>query len=166
MISGLADGSNYIRSFAYPLIIAFIISGCSIEKKCNRLHDRNVRSAKYCRLVRTDTLTVRDTVYLGTVRKDSTFVMSREVDTFYLNHDRLHVRVIREFDTLRITGQCDSVFIIKEIHVPYEYVEVKEIAAFWRSAGRWGRRLIWLAVIVAAGALVYKHRGKIPLPWK
>lgn len=144
------------------LMLAIAFGGCSIEKKCHRLEGRIVKNAKYCTLTLTDTLTVKDTVYIGTVRKDSTFVLDKSVDTFYINNERLHVQIVKEYDTLRVNARCDSIYVYKEIKVPYESVEVKEAAVMLRSFGRFCKRWFWVVIVAAVCFVLYKFKSKIP----
>ena len=146
------------------LVIVLLTSGCSVQQKCARIERKIINGAKQClSLNRNDTITVHDTLMLGTVRHDSTFVMRQEIDTFYINKDRLHVQIFKEHDTLRVIGQCDSIFIVKEIKVPYEQVYVKELNAWIWKATRFGKRFLWLILIGIAIYLLYRFRKYLPV---
>lgn len=146
------------------LVCVLLTSGCSVQRKCARIERKLVGAAKECMtLNRTDTITVRDTVMIGTVRHDSTFIMEKAIDTFYINKDRLHVQIYKQHDTLRVVGQCDSIFVVKEIKVPYEQVYVKELNAWIWKATRFAKRFFWLLMVALALYLIYRFRKYLPL---
>lgn len=157
---------KYFASAILFLALGFIatrsLSSCSINKKCHRLERRIVKNAKYCQMVLQDTITVKDTVYIGTVRKDSTFVMSNSIDTFYLNKDRLHVQIITRDSLIYVEGQCDSIIKYVEKTVYRDKVEASEVKVFWRWLTRFGRRWFWILIIIAVSVIVWKYGKKIP----
>lgn len=147
----------------YLLYISLLfLASCSIEKKCHRLEKRIVKNARFCQMIMKDTITVKDTVYIGTVRKDSTFVMSNTIDTFYLNKDRLHVQIYKEVDTIRVFAQCDGDTIYIKKIVEVDKVQVSEMKVWLRSFGRFFRRWFWILIVIAIGVVIFKYGKKIP----
>jgi hypothetical protein len=153
--------------FWYLLTAAFIaaaLCGCSVQKKCDRIERKIVAGAKHClNLNRTDTITVKDTFFVGTIRKDSTFVMNKTIDTFYLNKERLHVQIYKQHDTLMVHGQCDSIYVVKEIRVPYEQIYVKELNVWIWKITRFLKFWWWAIVLALALYLIYRFRRLLPV---
>lgn len=104
------------------LLIALFALACSPEKKLARL------VAKHPELVKTDTLTIRDTVYFDRVEQHVTdvFIVG---DTVRIDTGRLHVRVVRlPGDSVFVSGVCDTDTVFTEIKVPCDTISpTKEV---------------------------------------
>ena len=65
-----------------------------------------------------DTVVVHDTIMIPQVSVD-TVIVSKPIDTILIQQDRLRVEIIRYYDTLKVTAECqaDTVYTQKEIVV-------------------------------------------------
>ncbi len=120
-----------MKSIPALLLLVCLFVCCSPAKRLERLVSRHPD------LVSSDTIYASDTTILTAVRADTSFVFtSSPNDTFYLDRDRLSVRVIRSTDTLLINAECKADTIIKEIPVQVNSVQpVKQFSLFQKIAG-------------------------------
>lgn len=90
------------------ICLAIAVSSCScdwhlgqVKKKCGS-HSL------------TDTLHIRDTLFVKESRVDTIF--KRSIDTVHLNNDRLHVKYFYNYhdSTIYIQGKCDSLVVYKD----------------------------------------------------
>lgn len=106
----------------------FLITSCSPQKRIQRILRHHPE------LLVKDTLIVRDTVIVPTIKADTSFILSNSVDTFYLEKERLKIKIIKDHDTLKVEGACigDTIYIEKKVF--YNKVVVKE--TFWFKYGQ------------------------------
>ena len=93
------------------IILLLLLQSCSPAQRLGRLVKKNPD------LVGIDTIYKSDTTIIEAVRSDSTFIFSKSVDTFYMDKERLHVKVVRHNDTIQVFGECATDTIIKEVMV-------------------------------------------------
>lgn len=126
----------------YLLIIPFLflLISCTPEKRIQRILRHHPE------LLISDTLTIRDTVIVPTIKADTSFILSNSIDTFYLEKERLKIKIIKDHDTLKVEGACvgDTVYIEKK--VPYDKVVIKP-QSFADKYGEFFMILIVLGVI-------------------
>jgi len=72
-----------------------------------------------------DTVTVVDTIVTPPVALTDTVVL-HQTDTITIQKDRLKVKIMRSFDTIRVDAVCDTDTIISVMEVPVERVVYKE----------------------------------------
>lgn len=125
---------RYLLILLIPVLLA-----CNPERRLHRI------AQKYD-LVKVDTLNIIDTVRIEAVRADTTFFWSQLTDTLILTKDRLKVTVIKNGDTVRVSGECDSIFVYKEIKVPYEKIVIK--TSFWDKYGDILMIMLFLLVFI------------------
>lgn len=129
-----------------------MLLGCSPEKRMQRLVKNNPE------LVKTDTINVIDTVEIVTNRVHTDTVTSLHTflsDTVVIEKENLTVRTYVHNDSVYIEGECDTIRVetIREIAVPVDRVEVKEVQSKW----------IWPLVFICvflAFTLIYSLRRK------
>jgi hypothetical protein len=123
-----------------PVLLISILIACSPQKRLNRLIDHHPE------LNTVDTLIIRDTVLIPTVRLDTGINIANLLDTVYITEDRLKIKTILVNDTLYIEGECEGDTIIKE-HIVYvdkvKYVEQDYVAKYWK----WGVGLFLFLII-------------------
>ncbi len=93
------------------IIVLLLLQSCSPAQRLGRLVKKNPE------LVGIDTIYKSDTTIIEAVRADSTFIFSKSIDTFYMDKERLHVKVVRYNDTIHVFGECATDTIIKEVMV-------------------------------------------------
>ena len=127
------------------LFLLFAFSSCSAN-----YHLRKA-IAKDPSILTAQSVTLVDTVIIPSVRFDSVYVTSPS-DTITIEKERLRIKIIRQSDTLIVSGQCqtDTVIRIKEVKVPQIIYKEKENKVVSLIA--------WLALVVA---LVYFLRRVI-----
>lgn len=102
-------------NFLLIIISLVLLSSCTPQKRLARLIKNNPE------LVRTDTITIIDTITTRTVTTDTIIRWSQlnRTDTITLLKERLTVRLIKHSDTLELQGEClgDTIYIEKKIPV-------------------------------------------------
>lgn len=121
------------------ILFTILVVACSPEKRIHRIALKHG-------LLHTDTISIIDTVKIEAVRADTTFFWSQLTDTLILTKDRLKVTVIKNGDTVRVSGECDSIFVYKEIKVPYEKIVIK--TSFWDKYGDILMVILFLLVLI------------------
>ncbi len=109
----------YIRTAIWCIIL--ILASCTPQKRLNRL------VKKHPELIKVDTLSVHDTIHIeaikaDTVFKDTTFLRLLR-DTITVVNDRLTIKQYYHRDSIFIEGQCKGDTLIREIRVPYKYIQ-------------------------------------------
>jgi len=93
------------------VLLILVITSCTPAQRLGRLVKNHPE------LVSTDTVFKQDTTIIEAVKQDSTFIFTGRTDTFYMEKDRLKIKVIRSHDTLTVQGECKTDTIIKQIPV-------------------------------------------------
>ena len=121
------------------LLLLFALSSCSAN-----YHLRKA-IAKDPSILTAQSVTLVDTVIVPSIHFDSVYVTSPS-DTITIEKERLRIKIIRQSDTLIVSGECqtDTVIRIKEVKIPQIIYKEKENKVVSLIA--------WLALVVA---LVY-----------
>ena len=103
------------------IIIILLLSSCTPQKRLNML------VKKHPELIKVDTLSVHDTIHTETIKadtvfKDTTFLRLLR-DTITVVNDRLRINTYHYRDSIFIEGECIGDTIIREIRVPYKYIQ-------------------------------------------
>ena len=142
----------------YIFFIALLFA-CSPQKRLNRL------VKKHPELVKTDTITVKDTirdtinVTTELVKLDTIFSLNEIHDTITITKDNLTIRYYHDtiHDSIYISGQCDTIFVkvpyekIVEYKVPCDKVIVKKGIDWW----------YWILLIIPILGFLYVLRELI-----
>jgi len=103
------------------IIIILLLSSCSPQKRLNRL------VKKHPELIKVDTLSVHDTIHTETIKADTVFKDTTYFtllrDTITVVNDRLTIRQYHYRDSIFIEGECKGDTLVREIRVPYKYVQ-------------------------------------------
>ena len=106
------------------LLLAFLLLACSPQRRFTRLIE------KHPDLIQTDTITRLDTVniFVPKISHDTSFLESHLYDTITIVKDRLKIKMWRDYDTIRVQGECDSITVteIREVKIPVHYYEKKK----------------------------------------
>lgn len=132
-----------------PLILLFIcIIGLLLFSSCSANWHIKRAIKKDPSILIKDTVTVLDTLVSETIITD-TLIVSKPSDTITIEKDRLRIKILRSFDTLRVEGMCigDTVYFEKKI--PVEKIVYKPKAWYERY---------WWALLVLIGIAVYYKR--------
>jgi len=104
----------------YILILtSFILSSCSAQWHLKKAVKKDPS------VLQKDTVTVVDTIVTPPVALTDTVVL-HQTDTITIQKDRLKVKIMRSFDTIRVDAVCDTDTIISVMEVPVERVVYKE----------------------------------------
>lgn len=97
--------------FIKIVIISLILTSCSAEWHLKQAIKKGIE-------VKKDTIRVTDTLVIDSVRVDTT-VISKEIDTIFIQKDQWYVKIERVRDTLKISGGCkgDTIYIDKKIPI-------------------------------------------------
>jgi len=88
------------------LIIGFMLSGCG-TRRCTRFYDKHPECYK------ADTTVTYDTIITEKINFDTTFLPTGEIDTFYIEKDKVKTMIIRQRDTLLVTQTIEPDTIIQ-----------------------------------------------------
>jgi len=62
--------------------------------------------------------TIRDTFLIAEHKTDTTFILSKSIDTFNIVNDRVDIRIIKTIDTLMVYVTVPADTIIRTITIP------------------------------------------------
>lgn len=85
----------------YLAVFVLLLAACSPERRLTRLLDRNPH------LLRSDTLTLVDTITVPQVRVD-TVALLKPSDTLVLERERLKVQIVRRVDSVLVEAACEA----------------------------------------------------------
>jgi hypothetical protein len=86
-------------------------------------------------ILQKDTVTVVDTIVTPPVELTDTVVL-QEQDTLVIEREKLKVKIIRAFDTIRVDATCESDTIVSIVEVPYEKVIYTEKESWWDTLAK------------------------------
>jgi hypothetical protein len=108
------------------LLAALLFTACSPQKRLARLLKHHPE------LISHDTIHLKDTFISKSVKLDSFFLYDslKTFDTITLNNGKLTVRIIKIYDTLKVSGECKSDTIIINKTIPVDRIKY-ETPNFW-----------------------------------
>lgn len=123
-----AQKNMKFRSGIVILTLAFLMIGCSPQRRLNRIIHKNPGL-----LTQTDTILYRDTVHVSipSVRADTTISILQAQDTFYFQKEFVHVKTYIKGDSIYIEAKTDPIekVIYREKRIPItKFVVQKEKA--------------------------------------
>jgi hypothetical protein len=101
------------------LLLVSVLTSCSAHYHLRRAVKKDPS------ILKKDTITVVDTIVTPPVALTDTVVL-RHMDTIMIQKDRLKLKIIRSFDTIRVDAICESDTIISIVEVPVDKVIYKE----------------------------------------
>ncbi len=130
-----------IRAIIAVLLFA-CCSACSSSWHL-RQAEKHIRRAQIAGAkVSVDTLYVKDTVFVNSIRVDSIFT-AKAGDTVVIRKDKLTVKYVRlAGDSVYVYGECEADTVIRELKIPCKQIEAKGLD--WK----------WLIVAFVLGAIV------------
>lgn len=118
-----------MRKIIITALIGFVLVSCSPQKRFTRL------IKKHPELIQTDTFIRIDTVkvIVPRIEHDTAFIESLLYDTVRIEKERLKIKVWKQYDTIHVQGECDTLTITEyiETKVPVKYYEKKSNKCFW-----------------------------------
>jgi hypothetical protein len=130
-----------LSAVLYVLAFVFVLVSCD----CNYHYSR---AAKKCAgRVIGDTITVRDTVRVPTVRHDTAFYYNQS-DTVIIKQGRLTMKYLYFRDTVKLQGECQdtTIYVVNKVACSHTVPEFNWSAFVYNN--RW-----WLLFIVSALAI-------------
>lgn len=124
---------------ALLIVLILMLTSCSIKKRLANF------VARHPEVVKSDTVFVSDTTIIDSIYADTSFITTVKRDTFYLEKEKLKVRVIRDTDTLWLDADVKADTVIKyrdKVVNTVNPVKVKGTPWYW-----------WL-IVVAMGILI------------
>ena len=126
------------------IVLVFFITSCSCNYKLKRL-------LKNCpELIKGDTLTIRDTIRINSVEKDTLFNYYTK-DTVIIREGRLTMKYFYNShdSTVYINGRCDTIFRIIETKVPTnQIIQENNKNYFW----------LFAALLLVIGVFIFWKR--------
>lgn len=86
--------------------LVVLVSSCSPQARLTRLLNRHPY------LITADSVTIYDTTRIDGHRVDTMFTGSQ--DTFYIERDRVHTRIIKNLDTIWVLQKADSLQVVSK----------------------------------------------------
>ena len=131
------------------LFIALIVLvSCDPVKRHNRLVD------KYPYVHRNVTQVIRDTttIIVPEIKHDTTFIKTKDIDTFIIEKERLKVVIRQHYDTMYVDATCesDTITVYKEITVPM-YVSEKH-----KNKYGWMWWIVIVVIILLTANYIFK----------
>lgn len=129
-----------------------MLASCSAERRFTKL------ITKYPHLIETKYEKYYDTVTVIVNGTKTDTIVHREVlkDTIVLKKEQLKVTIWEKGDSVYIEGECDTVYVNKEVEVevPVYYYEKEE--GFWNKLLTSIKYIMWIFVIAVVIATIYK----------
>lgn len=123
---------NSPLSILVMILIASLFSGCSPQRRLQRL------VAHHPELMMADTLVVTDTLFTAAITADTAIPLTRLTDTVVIARDKLEIKLVKIRDTIHVTGTCKADTIVREVRVPVERIKlVKADAVGWLGKLGW-----------------------------
>lgn len=96
------------------------------------------------------------TIVVPEIKHDTTFIRTKQVDTFIIQKERLRVEIRKHYDTMYVDAECmsDTITIYKQLVVPMYASEV--------YAKRYGW-IVWIFVFIFLIALILSFFKKLLL---
>ena len=120
------------------LLLVSVLTSCSAHYHLRRAVKKDPS------ILQKDTITVVDTVVSKPVELKDTVVL-RQTDTVTIEKERLRVRIVRSFDTIRVDAICEADTIVSIVSVPYEKIVYVEREKLGSKITKW---LMALAIFV------------------
>ena len=144
---------DFLKLLAWSFVLMFITAlvSCSPQRRFTRLIE------KYPELIEAKYQTYYDTitVVVNGVKTDT--IVHREIlkDTLVLKKEQLKVVIYEKGDSVYVEGECDTVYVNKEVEVevPIYYYEKEE--GFWNKLLTSIKYIMWIFVVVAVVAIIY-----------
>jgi hypothetical protein len=109
-----------------------------------------------------DTIVVRDTIKIETIKADTSFVVSdsNQTDTIIVEKDRIKIKYIKTDSVVYLTGECegDTIYVTNEI--PVEKVVVRE-RTFAEKAKEWTYFILAVAGLLLVVRIFFKDIFKV-----
>ena len=95
----------------------YAMQGCSVEKRAQRHLKKAIKLDPTIK--KKDTIRINDTLISKEIRKDTIINLERLRDTFFLEKDKLSLKLIKVHDSVYIDAKCesDTIYYTKEIPV-------------------------------------------------
>jgi hypothetical protein len=146
------------NSLFYLLLVAILLSSCSLEKRIENKFRRAERkieklTIKYPELLKKDTL--RDTfkIFSNQIKHDTSFV-SLPGDTTYVYKDKLRIKYVRVGDTTYIEGECKGDTIIRTVEIPVDKIVVRKESVIDQIVKYFKRSIIWVIILLVIAIAV------------
>ena len=120
------------------LLLVSVLTSCSAHYHLRRAVKKDPS------ILQKDTITVVDTVVSKPVELKDTVVL-RQTDTVTIEKERLRVRIVRSFDTIKVDAICEADTIVSIVSVPYEKIVYVEREKLGSKITKW---LMALAIFV------------------
>jgi hypothetical protein len=134
------------------ITLIFGLSGCLISKKACK----EWAATTY----KPDTKIVKEYIYIPEIKVDTQLIVRNDTtkETFFIDRERLHIKIERVRDTLRVTGRCDSIIkeVIKEVNVSVSQPCTEDEGQFCFT--KWWA---WVGIVLIAAGIVLGFALKI-----
>ena len=129
------------------------MQGCSVERRSQRHLKKAIRLNPD--ILKKDTILIHDTITTEEVKHDTVINLKHLLDTFYLQKDKLSIKMVKVHDSIWIEGKCDSDTIYFKKEVPVDKIIYKNYPKSIQKLVDW-----WWIVLIAIGVLVLLFRRK------
>ena len=129
------------------LCISVALSSCSAQWHLKKAIKKDPM------ILQKDTVTVVDTIVTPPVELTDTVVL-QERDTLVIEREKLKVKIIRAFDTIRVDATCESDTIVSIVEVPYEKVIYTEKESWWDTLAK---QIVYFLLVALGLKLLWNY---------
>lgn len=140
------------KNFFLSILALLLLSSCNCQRRMARLQKRCPQCF--------EKIMVSDTVAVPSTRIDTVFVATRAVDTFYIEHNRAEMEIIKQVDTLYTTLHLKPDTIYRTLHLPAPHIEPEpDEETILHKVARLMRPAVWLVPFIIV-LWIYIRRKK------
>lgn len=122
------------------LTTSVLFSSCSATWHLNRAIKKDPS------LLQTDTIAIVDTVVTEPVTLQDTLVLSLH-DTILLTKEKLKVKIVRSFDTIKVDAICEADTVIRVVEVPAPSIVMKDSDRWYNKVYKFSFYLLLLLLL-------------------
>lgn len=127
---------------AYLLIISVLLSSCSATWHLKKAIKKDPS------ILQTDTIAIVDTVVTPPVTLTDTVTLKKR-DTIFYEKDRLKLKIVRSFDTIKVDAVCESDTVIRVVEVPVPSIVMKDSDRWYNKVYKFSFYLLIVLLILS-----------------
>ena len=127
---------------AYLLIISVLLSSCSATWHLKKAIKKDPS------ILQTDTIAIVDTVVTPPVTLTDTVTLKKS-DTIFYEKDRLKLKIVRSFDTIKVDAVCESDTVIRVVEVPVPSIVMKDSDRWYNKVYKFSFYLLIVLLILS-----------------
>ncbi|MDX1373112.1 MAG: hypothetical protein R3321_11610 [Nitrososphaeraceae archaeon] len=147
---------NLKIKIALSCAILCLVAGTSCLSPKQRAEKKIQRLAKKHDLIVSDTLLIKDSVYVPEVTHNTTERIITHDTVRIIDNSRMTVKYYIKDSTIYVQGTCHDTTIVKEVEVIVEKIVIKELN-YWQKNSWWIIPLLIILLILGIGAVFKEY---------